>query len=1188
MLFLPKAQATHLIGGYMSYEYLRTEANNDKLYKISLNLFRDMTSGIKFDEEISVGIYYNTPELKRHKLLTVKRITQSIVRPPGSEDCGFYDNRKIETAFYERTVTLADHVGGYHVYFVRCCRSLQNNLTNNSNGTPDQGQTYYCFIPNPALKNSSPYFSGVPSPYMCNNDTNTFLNRAVDPDGDSLVYSIVHPYQGGSLSQSAAPEPPVTLRSNWPLPKVEYKAGYDSLFPFGTDGLAQVNPSNGLTTLMAREPGNYVIAIEVNEYRNGEWIGRVRLDMQIIVLNCPPNKKPVVSNSGGKYFEVEAGDKLCFDVFGNDPDINPQQNVTIFATGDIVTGDNGITEPLATMVRAVGLGSVQSEFCWTPSCDQARDEPYLVTLSAQDNGCPPKYDNYNIEIKVKKFIGADDIQGPDRACAATSYDYTYQALVPTPGSTFWWDVDKGNLVGDSTSDQAVINFTGSGIATIRMVEISPFGCPGDTVEFKVNLIPTPSIPVISGKDTVCLGEVNVVYTVADNPGSTFQWILPDGSIDVSTLFTMDNDWNQLGDFELRVVESNSDGCRSDTGVFQVNVRKPNPGVYGSRSVCPNSEDVAYMAIGHPSSSFNWTVSGGTQTGGGNTKDITITWGNEGLGSITVVETDKWGCVSDDIQVPVNKTYTLDGPTPEGDQSVCEFDMGVPYQVVEANGAVYRWSISGGTQATGDSTSKITVDWGATGAGIVAVQEWAFDAVNQRECISPIIPINVVINPLPTADYIEGDYSFCQGDEVRTYTINGFAGSTYHWEINGSDQNITGQGTNQIEVAWPDFSDYTLTVWELTKDSCPGQLIDTTVRVHPIPTADEIQGNFIVCYPDVTQHLYGVNGFPNSTYEWFTTNGTSLGSTVDSIKVDWVNSGYAEIMAVETSEYGCIGDTIKLPVYINRLEIDLDVVTVGFPDDHITGDWRTIHDDLTQDGFQVERRSLNSNYWSAVSNEHLTSFFDRDVQVDDSSYQYRITATDLCGNVRTSEVHESILLQGEQDNAKFELSLNFSPYIGWDNGVQQYELYRSVNGENQLSLLQSVNAGEEIIIAGDNEAYRQCFRVLAYEEGGQSKQSWSNEICFYLSPNVFVPTAFSPNRDGLNETFNPRSFAVKTYKIQVFNRWGQLIYVSDSKDEPWDGTYNNVESPMGVYMYIINFTDAQDKSYQKSGTFHLFR
>ncbi len=190
---------------------------------------------------------------------------------------------------------------------------------------------------------------------------------------------------------------------------------------------------------------------------------------------------------------------------------------------------------------------------------------------------------------------------------------------------------------------------------------------------------------------------------------------------------------------------------------------------------------------------------------------------------------------------------MTGYKPTGDTTVCEFDANVLYSVVASNGSSYNWFITGGSQVSGDSSDIISVDWGATGLGNVAVQQTAFDAVNNRACLSPVLSIDIVINPIPTADQIEGEFDFCQGDLERTYTVNGFTGSTYLWEVNGNTNAIKGQGTNQIQVTWPNAGSFTMSVTEMSKDSCPGQTIDTVVIVHPKPIADSIQGKIIHCF-----------------------------------------------------------------------------------------------------------------------------------------------------------------------------------------------------------------------------------------------------------------------------------------------------------------------------------------------------
>ncbi|MBX9784103.1 MAG: gliding motility-associated C-terminal domain-containing protein [Chitinophagaceae bacterium] len=76
--------------------------------------------------------------------------------------------------------------------------------------------------------------------------------------------------------------------------------------------------------------------------------------------------------------------------------------------------------------------------------------------------------------------------------------------------------------------------------------------------------------------------------------------------------------------------------------------------------------------------------------------------------------------------------------------------------------------------------------------------------------------------------------------------------------------------------------------------------------------------------------------------------------------------------------------------------------------------------------------------------------------------------------------------------------------------------------------------------------------------------------------IFIPSAFTPNGDGLNDLFQiSGAVFVKDFTMQVFNRWGQLIYTTNNAFNGWDGTYKgNVQNP-GIYNYKISYTDIQN-------------
>lgn len=85
---------------------------------------------------------------------------------------------------------------------------------------------------------------------------------------------------------------------------------------------------------------------------------------------------------------------------------------------------------------------------------------------------------------------------------------------------------------------------------------------------------------------------------------------------------------------------------------------------------------------------------------------------------------------------------------------------------------------------------------------------------------------------------------------------------------------------------------------------------------------------------------------------------------------------------------------------------------------------------------------------------------------------------------------------------------------------------------------------------------------------------------------YIPSAFTPNNDGLNDVFRPSANRVSGFEIKIFNRWGQLLFKSNKVPEGWDGKLHGVLQPNGVYVYITSYKDANGKRYSLKGTFLL--
>jgi gliding motility-associated-like protein len=81
--------------------------------------------------------------------------------------------------------------------------------------------------------------------------------------------------------------------------------------------------------------------------------------------------------------------------------------------------------------------------------------------------------------------------------------------------------------------------------------------------------------------------------------------------------------------------------------------------------------------------------------------------------------------------------------------------------------------------------------------------------------------------------------------------------------------------------------------------------------------------------------------------------------------------------------------------------------------------------------------------------------------------------------------------------------------------------------------------------------------------------------------LYIPSAFSPNADGLNDTWViPNSASFPLCEVAVYNRWGEVVFSSKGYAQPWDGTYRQMPVDEGVYTYrIVTGPGALDTVYR---------
>ena len=419
-LFHLPVHATHIIGGDFKVT-MTNNGTNSSIYDVQLRLYRDDVNGaVNMPASVTIGIYQiGTNNLQTVKTLYLNNGNGSIV--PLGDPC-FTPNPaifRIEEGVYNSLtpVTLPNFAMGYYLHYETCCR---NGLVDNLLTPTADGISIFAIIPDPGMgQNSSPDFGNYPNDaYFCVNNTKFFTWPVTDPDGDSLVFSLVPPLNDGTNPNNGNSAPGGGAYPFYPT--CAYAAGYNQFNAIGGTPQMSINPVTGEITACPAIFGYFAYAVRVEEFRNGVKIGEVRRDAQYKSEACVLANPPIISvndptstNLDTFLIEVYVSDSICFDidVGTNDPldslylkltsnNFNllgtymqpspyPTGNTTLaYYDWNNVIGDTVFFNPFNLNGNGYlgTTGDLYMRYCWEAPCE-AIDSTFLVSMDSYSVDC---------------------------------------------------------------------------------------------------------------------------------------------------------------------------------------------------------------------------------------------------------------------------------------------------------------------------------------------------------------------------------------------------------------------------------------------------------------------------------------------------------------------------------------------------------------------------------------------------------------------------------------------------------------------------------------------------------------------------------------------------------------------------------------------------------------------------------
>lgn len=557
--------------------------------------------------------------------------------------------------------------------------------------------------------------------------------------------------------------------------------------------------------------------------------------------------------------------------------------------------------------------------------------------------------------------------------------------------------------------------------------------------------------------------------------------------------------------------------------------------------------------------FNWDFGdGGTST----LQNPDHTFANQGVYTVTLeVETPE-GCrdtTSQTIEIFEIPTaaFTVDGfclgqPTNFTDQSV-----------VSAGDMVQSWDWDLGDGNTSSQQNPIH-NYGAVGAYSVSL------IVSNMNGCNDTIAQTIEINPLPQVAFDFGDT--CDGNAVQfenTTTIVGGTIAASEWDLGDGNTSTAAQFSHLY--AAPDSYLVQLTV---TSDLGCIDSIEQEVVVHPNPVVDF--GVSFACLGDTsyfTDQSTLLSG-TNASWDWDFGNGDV--STVQNPAYQYPAAGLYSVALTVTSDQGCAvsySQPLDLPAPPDPPQPLHDTICTGFAP--VLG--------------VVPPPTPGTVFWYPTQNAVDP------VQIGGNVFEPGplVNTTFFFVNYLSPEGCRSAI-------APVYAIVNAPPNVPVEFSDTEVELPHAIV---EFAADPPSNVATELWNFGDGATSNQSAPVHEYAAVGQYDVTYSytdingceNEYFWPLMVNVteevyiYVPNAFSPNGDDLNDEFSVVTRLITDFNIQMFDRWGKLLYASDDLSFGWDGKdISGQPVTEGVYVYRIVATTYSGDRIDRSGSVTVIR
>jgi len=716
------------------------------------------------------------------------------------------------------------------------------------------------------------------------------------------------------------------------------------------------------------------------------------------------------------------------------------------------------------------------------------------------------------------------------------------------------------------------------------------GCTSATATVNVVVNPTPATPVAAGNSPLCSGAtLNLTSTV----GSGNNWTGPNGFTSTAQNPTITNITTAAsGTYSVYAAAL---GCTSATATVNI-VVNPTPATPVPGSNSPVCEGQTLNLTSNAVSGNNWTGPNGFTSTAQNPSVANATPAATGTYSVYTVAL---GCTSATATINVTVTPLPATPVLGSNSPVCE---GFAINLTSSAAAGNNWTGPNGFTSTAQNPVINPATMAASGIYT------AYAVANG--CTSATAAVPVLVNAVPAAPVAANTGPVCEGSPV---TMSSDVANGIHWSgpngFTSQAQNYTIPATGMTDAGM--YSAY------VVQNGCTSATANTQLVINAIPATPQASNNGPLCEGSTLNVEAGT--IAGVQYVWSGPNG--FGSNQEDNSLAGATTAASGTYSVYVVANGCTSGTATTNAVVNAIPA-APVISSNSP--------------------VCEGSAINLNgqtisgaayVWSGPNG--YTSPLEDPVILNATSAQQGAYSLYVVVNGCTSATSplnvvilsassglvSATICQGETYNFggnnygnSGQYQLVFSNQFGCDS-IITLQLTVTPAPEADFSAPVNVSLGEPVANIYDNSDYAASlvyylngstfhtpdFSYTFSQEGiypvtqvvsnGNCVDSLTQLITVNPYTNIFIPNAFTPGEDNLNEEFKAVASYLENFHMYIFDRWGELIFESDDVYKGWNGGMrNDLSKPVksDTYVYKIRYKEYKGQEKEVIGHVNLLR